>query len=362
MYDFSILEQYLDELASLGVPGCQVHVKKGHKTLLRSRRGEGTFNSRYFLYSCSKVMTVTGMMRLIEQGKASLEDKVSDYIPAFRDVFIEKDGIPCPPEREMTLRHLFTMTAGLDYDLSAPGILEAAKKSGTTFDIVSAFPKKALSFSPGDKFQYSLCHDVLGAIMERISGMPFGDYMQKEVFGPLGMANTSFTPGGEMAPQYGFDWEKRQFNPLPLTCDYRLSPIYHSGGAGIVSTLDDMARFAAALSCGKGEDGYPLLKDESIFLLRTEQLSSVAKDPAFGCAMGPGYGYGLGVRTLVDKNKGQKSPLGEFGWDGAAGSFILCDRENELSVVFTMHVLGWYGIKDLFHCPLRDGIYEALSL
>lgn len=363
MYDFTKIEQYLDQLTALGLPGCQVHIKKGHETLLRSRRGEGSFDSRYFLYSCSKVMTVTGLMRLVEQGKISLEDKVADYIPAFRDVFIEKDGIPCPPETDMTLRHLFTMTAGLDYDLQAPGILEAAgKENAGTFDIVSAFPKKALSFSPGDKFQYSLCHDVLGAVAEKVTGLTFGGYMEKEVFAPLGMKNTSFTPGGEMAPQYDFDWDTRAFRPHPLTCDYRLAPHYHSGGAGIISTLDDMARFAAALTTGKGEDGYPLLSGTSICLLRTEQLTHVAQDPAFGCAMGPGYGYGLGVRTLVDKSQGQKSPIGEFGWDGAAGSFILCDKENGLSIVFTTHVLGWYGIKDLFHAPLRDGAYEALGL
>lgn len=362
MYDFSKVEQYLEDVISLGVPGCQVQVKKGHETLFCARRGEGSYDSRYFLYSCSKVMTVTGMMRLIEQGRASLEDRVSDYIPAFSNVFVEKDGIACPPDRDMTLRHLFTMTAGLDYDLSAPGILEAAKNSGTTFDIVSALPKKALSFSPGDKYQYSLCHDVLGAVIESITGMTFGDYMHKEIFAPLGMTGTSFLPDGSMAPQYNFDMDTRVYNAHPLTCAYRLSPVYHSGGAGIISTLEDMSRFAAALTCGKGPDGYHLLSRESIDLLRTEQLSAIALDPSFGCCGGPGYGYGLGVRTLVDNSQGQRSPIGEFGWDGAAGSFILCDPENEVSVVFTMHVLNWYFIKDLFHVPLRDAVYESLSL
>ena len=88
-------------------------------------------------------------------------------------------------------------------------------------------------------------------------------------------------------------------------------------------------RFAAALTCGKGPDGYHLLNRESIDLLRKEQLSSVAKDPSFGCCMGPGYGYALGLRTLVDKSQGQKSPIGEFGWDGAAGDLLLYkDDEN----------------------------------
>lgn len=363
MYDFSKVEAWLNHILTLGIPFCQVEVKRHHETLLRLSKGTVDFDSRFFLYSCTKVITCTAMLRLIEQGKASLSDPVSKYIPSFKHVFIEIDGVPCPPEREITLHHLFTMTAGLDYDLAAPAILEAAKKeNATTFDIVSAFPKKALSFSPGKRWQYSLCHDVLGAVIEVISGIPFADYLEKEIFSPLGMANTSFEANGRMAPQYAYDWDKHIICPHPLTCDYRLAPHYHSGGAGIVSTLDDLSSFLDALACGKSKDGYRLLQDETIRLMRTEQLTKIAEDPSFWCSSGIGYGYGLGVRTMVDNRHGQKSPVGEFGWDGAGGCYALCDQASSLSIAFTMQVLGWTGVQDMSHAPIRDGVYEALSL
>lgn len=363
MYDFSSVEKWLDQLLSLGIPFCQLHVKKDHQTLLRIQRGPVDYHNRFFLYSCTKPMTVTGMLRLIEQGKASLSDPVKEYIPAYADAFILKNGVPSKPEREMTLHHLFTMTAGLDYDLSAPGIREAAQKeNANTFDIVSAFPKKALSFSPGDRWQYSLCHDVLAAVIERISGLSFADYMRREIFDPLGMEHTSFEMSDAMAPQYALNWDTREIHPHPLLCDYRLSPGYHSGGAGVISTLDDLSLFLDALSCGESKDGYRLLQQDTIRMMRTEQLTSIAKDPSFGCSSGPGYGYGLGVRTLVDNHQGQKSPIGEFGWDGAAGCYALCDQENHLSIAFTMQVLGWVGVQGVSHAPIRDGVYTALSL
>lgn len=363
MYDFSNAENWLDHILTLGVPFCQLHVKRNHETLLRLQRGPVNFDNRFFLYSCTKPMTVTAMLRLMDQGKACLSDPVSRYIPSFQNAFILKDGVPCPPEREMTLHHLFTMTAGLDYDLAAPAILdEIKKKDANTFSIVSAFPRKALSFSPGEKWQYSLCHDVLGAVIERITGLSFAAYMQKEIFAPLGMEHTSFETDAALAPQYALNWETREIHAHPATCDYRLAPGYHSGGAGVISTVDDLSLFLDALSCGESRDGYRLLKPETLKLLHTEQLSSIAADPSFGCSSGPGYGYGLGVRTLVDNSQGQKSPLGEFGWDGAAGCYALCDAKNGLSIAFTMQVLGWVGIPGMSHAPLRDGVYQSLSL
>ena len=186
--------------------------------------------------------------------------------------------------------------------------------------------------------------------------------MEKEIFSPLGMEHTSFEADSRLAPQYALNWETREIRPHPATCDYRLALGYFSGGAGLVSTVDDLSLFLDALSCGESREGYRLLKVETLRLLHTEQLSFLAKDPSFGCSSGPGYGYGLGVRTLVDKSQGQKSPIGEFGWDGAAGCYTLCDTKNGLSIAFTTQVLGWVGVPGMSHAPIRDGVYEALSL
>ena len=104
------------------------------------------------------------------------------------------------------------------------------------------------------------------------------------------------------------------------------------------------------------------MKPETIDLMRTEQLRTYAMNPQFGCAAGPGYGYGLGVRTLIDKSQGQRSSLGEFGWDGAAGSYVMIDPAEKLSIFFAMHVRGWPNLIGCGHAPIRDLTYEVLGL
>ena len=107
--------------------------------------------------------------------------------------------------------------------------------------------------------------------------------------------------------------------------------------------------------------GYQLLKPETIDLMRTEQLPNVAKNADFLCPAGPDYGYGLGVRTRVRMDGGENSGYGEFGWDGAAGCFELADPSNGVSIAFVTHVLGWPSIRNEFHIPIRNSVYEALK-
>ena len=113
---------------------------------------------------------------------------------------------------------------------------------------------------------------------------------------------------------------------------------------------------------GIGANGAQILTKESIDALRTNQMGTFVRDPHFSCATGPGYGYGLGVRTLIDKSQGQRSPLGEFGWDGANGAFLIVDPENNLSFSFMQHIRGWPMMMRHFYAPIRDEVYEALGL
>ena len=275
-----------------------------------------------------------------------------------------RDGEEVRPEKEMTIRNLMTMTAGLNYDLSTAPIRQTIEEGKTdTLSIVNAFARSALDFVPGDKYQYSLAHDVLAAIAEVVSGKPFREYMHDEVFAPLGMVNTSFRwQDGEIAPQYTFDEHTREYREVPRTCVYRLAQDYDSGGAGVVSTLNDLSLFVDAMACGgTAANGYQLLKPETIDLIRTEQLSTVAKNADFLCPAGPDYGYGLGVRTRVRMDGGENSALGEFGWDGAAGCFELADPASGVSIAFVTQVLGWFSIRPEFHIPIRNSVYEALK-
>ena len=360
---FEIVRKELDFLAEQGMPLCGITVRKNHEKLFEY--GVNVANDqRLFLYSCSKPITIAGVMRLYERGLIGLDDPVAKYLPAYADAFVMKDGVKAKPDTVMTIRHLMTMTAGLNYDLNTDPIRKTIAEGKTdTLSIVNAFVQAPLDFSPGNKYQYSLAHDVLAAVAEVVSGKPFRQYMHEEVFAPLGMNRTSYRwQEDEIAPQYRFNAESREYEPVPRTCVYRLAADYDSGGAGIVSTLADLSLFVDAMACGgTAATGYQLLKKETIDLMRTEQLPHIAKNAEFLCPAGPDYGYGLGVRTRVRMDGGENSAYGEFGWDGAAGCFELADPANGISIAFVTHVMGWPSIRNEFHLPIRNSVYEALK-
>ena len=138
---------------------------------------------------------------------------------------------------------------------------------------------------------------------------------------------------------------------------------YESGGAGLYSSAETYSLFVDALACGGvGATGKRILKPETIDLMRTEQLKKYLVNSEYSAPAGPGYGYGLGVRTLIDKSQGQRSSLGEFGWDGVAGSYMLVDPKYNLSIFFAMHVRGWPTLIGDTHARIRDLTYTVLGL
>lgn len=366
-----------DFLDMMRTPGSEISVYYKHKEIYRrsfgysdaektKRTGAGDL---YILYSASKVMTCTAGMQLIERGIIAPDDPVSKYLPEYADIKYLDNGVIKPCEKVMTLRHLFSMCGGLDYDLNAPGILEAKEKSGnkaSTREIVASFVKKPLHFEPGTHYMYSLCHDVLAAVIEVASGMSFGDYMRANIWGPLGMKDTCFHPTEEqqarLVSQYRF--ENGEFVPVPKTCAYKLSDNYESGGAGIISSVDDYILFADAMANGGvGANGAKILKPETIELMRTPQLSPVCfNDFHNNLGNKEGYSYAFGVRTLVDRKAANtRSPIGEFGWDGAAGSYTFIDPENGLSIFYAHQVLGHSSVYSLIQPMVRDAAYGILE-
>ena len=268
----------------------------------------------------------------------------------------------------MTVLHLLTMSAGFNYDVNSDPIREAISQNpnASTRDIINALIRAPLQFEPGERFLYSLCHDVLAAVIEAASGTRFSAYLQKNIFEPLGMTDTGFVLPDErrhrLATQYICP-APNTVEQYPPTNNLVLTPEYESGGAGLISSVDDYALFADAMANGGvGSSGARILKPETIDLMRTEQMRSYVMNPQFGCAAGPGYGYGLGVRTLIDKSQGQRSSLGEFGWDGAAGSYVMIDPAQKLSIFFAMHVRSWQKLIGCGHAPIRDLTYEVLGL
>ena len=369
--DFTNLSAYLDTLSSVGVPGCDLAVYRDHKPLYRHQagfrdaaltqpvRGDETYN----LYSATKVFTTCAAMQLIERGALSLDDPVSAFLPAYGSLTVrDGDGVR-PARRVMTIRHLMSMQSGLDYDLESPAFLRAIEAIGpgaTTRQLVDAKAQDPLMFEPGTDFLYSVSHDVLGAVIEAASGMRFGEYLKKNIFEPLGLKTVGFRPTPErtarMAAAYVFDDAQKKPVPIPVEeNNYRLTPNFESGGAGLISDVADYIAFADALACGGGG----LLSPGMIQLWSANQLGPKSR-ASFDDWHRLGYSYALGVRTRVSTAVGGRGQIGEFGWDGAAGAWTMIDPVNRLSAFFAMHVRSFGYCYDVIHPTIRDLIYKAV--
>ena len=374
---FEPLSAFLDSLEErFGIPGCDCAVAVDGRVVYRHSAGFSDPNGRrpvsardtYWIYSATKLFTVTAAMRLIERGLLALDAPVSRYLPEFGHLTVrEKDGAVRPARSVLTVRHLLTMTGGLDYDWQQrPALLRAmAGPDGSTRRLVSALAGDPLQFDPGTHFLYSLCHDVLGAVIEVASGQRLSDYVNLNVIQPLGMTDTAFHPTAEqlarLSTQYahtdlaGHRKVIYQHNP------FRFTEEYEAGGAGLLSTVDDCIRLAAALSMdGAGPDGYRLLSPASVALMASPQLGPVQrKDFLDRSPAARGYSYGLGVRVLTEKLEGIGSPLGEFGWDGAAGAYVLVDRTHRLAMYYAQQVCQSYITFQYLHPQLREALYRC---
>lgn len=372
--DFSKLTAYIDSLREAGVPGCDLAVYRDHTPIYRHsagfRDGQKTQPVReddtYCLYSCTKVFTTCAGMQLIEQEKMSLDDPVSAYLPAYAHLTVREGGAVRPARRTMTVRHLFSMQSGLDYDLNTPAVQAAlrANARASTREIADAKAQDPLSFEPGENFLYSLSHDVLAAVIEEVSGQRFSDYLKAHIFDPLGLTTVGFAVKdmSRQSAQYFFNGETQTLEHCPADANhYRLSPEYESGGAGLVCDVKDYITFADAIACGgTGRDGARILSPEMIQLWRANQLGPRSR-ASFDAWNRKGYSYGLGVRTRVNTAIGGGGSLGEFGWDGAAGAWTMIDPALRLSAFYAMHVRNFGYSYDVIHPTLRSLIYEGLA-
>jgi CubicO group peptidase (beta-lactamase class C family) len=371
--NFDKLTEYLDNLDETLVPGCDCRVILEGKEAYRHSKGYSDYERTkpvsdrdvYWLYSCSKVATVTAAMHLVEKGIISLSDKVSKYLPAFEKLTVATESGVVPAKNVMTVRELFSMSAGLDYDLSRPEIAAIRGSNMGTVEVVSLLAKKPLMFEPGTFYQYSLAHDVLAAVCEVAQGKRWCEYLQDYMFDPLGMTDTGFRMNDEtrarLAAQYWYNYDTKKAEVAGMDNSYALTTRYDSGGAGLYSTASDYSKLVTALSLGGvTPDGYRLLKESSVNELKTCRLSPAGLKEFYN--QKPGYGYALGVRTLLNPKKaGASAPRGEFGWDGAAGSYLMMDNKNHIGVMYCEHVLGCGPAYDIIHPNIRNIVYNSIK-
>ena len=379
--NFEPLKEFLDVcLPSLSIPGSDTVIYKDHEEVFRYQSGFDSLAERtpvrpdalYHMYSVTKVSTCVAATQLIERGEILVTDPISAYFPEFRHMGVKvkrEDGRTevVDAKNPILIKHLLTMTAGMDYNLSRPAINRVrAATAGRcpTLDIVRALAEEPLCFEPGTDYGYSLCLDVIGGLVELVSGKSLGDYMKDNIFDPLGMCDTTFryptTESGiaRMATQYKYEGGKAVEIPKDSN-QFVFGSEYDSGGAGLISSVDDQILLADALTnMGMGKSGNRILSSYGVNLMRTNNLHGRAHD-TFNVKHLTGYGYGYGVRTnLYPEQAGNLMPVGEFGWDGARLSYLSACPENGVAIFHAEHM----GSLHATVIPrLRNIIYHCLD-
>ena len=369
---FSKLTDYLDHLAGHGIPGCELIVHQNYKEIYHHMTGTGkkgmpiTGKEMYWLYSLTKVLTMSTLMRLMELGVFSLHDPVSRYLPSYKDLCV-RDGMEIRKARTvMTMCHLMTMQGGLPgYD--APAIERGIRRyhgHPTTQEMTACFAEDPLLFDPGDGFRYGLCHEAAGAAAEAAAGAPLRELARELILDPLGIENLTFHPDKEQCGQLAAAYRRAEGKVIEVehpTLSLIGLPEYDSGGAGLMGNAAAFIPLADALANGGvGANGARILTRKSIDRMRCNRQSGKALADFKKIGHKRGYGYGLGVRTLMDRTT-SKSPVGEFGWDGAAGAYALMDPDNHIAAVLVQHVLDDLDTFYIHHPTIRDLIYEGLQ-
>lgn len=365
--NFDIIRKFQDSLKDRGIAGNDLAIYVDFKPVYRYFSGWQNIEEKipvnahtmFKMFSMSKPITCAAALKLFEEGKFLLNEPVADYLPSFGG----------KAEKEIAIQDLFMMGAGLDYDLEMPSIRALREKTGgnyTTREFADAIAEKPLDFVPGTHWQYSLAHDVIGALIEVWSGMTFGEYLKKNFFEPLHMDTAAFHVSPELEKdyciRYGLDPETGEFVRGDQVNPYQRSLLQESGGAGLSMTVDDYAKFACMMTNrGVSADGTRILAGRTVDLMRRNFLNEAQYRDLFASSPArEGYGYGLGVRTLMDPAaSGSLSPVGEFGWGGAWGTYTLFDPENKVTIVYGEQAVDTQG--HYIQRRIRNMTYAALE-
>ena len=348
------------------LPGCGVIVTQDSEIQYEGcfgnvddSRGAFTPNTPLLLHSVSKVITCVAAMQLYEQGLFALDDPIGDYIPVFSN---HRVAVPMylydrfeNAARDITIRDLFTMTSGLPYPFETAGLEFALYREyerlyeeeirgsvHTLSDVVELLAKTPLKFQPGADWMYGASHMVIGRLVEVLSGMRLGRYLKQFLYEQLGMEHTCFTSELPEAGQpYLVEnsdgrfkkWDKKSLILGALSIE---TPC-----AGVVSNMKDMARFSAMLANHGTHGGARILGANTIDLMRMNALNEKQLQTFNDCTWptNRGFGYGLGVRTMMDPIKaGYNMSIGAFGWEGHCGCYLLADPEKNVSIFYAQQM------------------------
>ena len=386
------LDSYLDGYVANGRQrGSLLVITRGGRIAHVSHRGHRDADAGlavepdtiWRIYSRTKPITSVAAMMLYEEGAIDLLDPVEKFIPSFGDLRVYRKGMAAAPvtaraAEPMLVWHLLTHTSGLTYGFQQANAVDEAYRAAGFFldtppehDLASACDVWAglpLLFEPGSEWNYSVSADVVGRIIEIVSGQSLDEFFARRIFGPLGMTDTGFTVAdadrARMTALYMHDPETATAVPYPGPDPISAErPRLLAGGHGLASTAADYHRFTQML-LRRGElDGVRLLAPRTVELMTANHLPANATLTQFGrplldLVLNEGYGYGLGLATLVDPIAAKTlSAAGEYRWEGAAGTAFWVDPSADMTVLFFTQVL--FGSDDVW-VGMRRLVYQAL--
>lgn len=344
-----------------------------------------TLDTVYRLYSMTKPVTSVALLMLVEEGKLRLTDLVSDYIPSFAQTRVWRTGtvlkpITDPVTEPMRIWHLLTHTAGLTYGfLYADVVDDIYRRAGfemgvgqnqSLAEVCDRYAALPLLFQPGTSWNYSVATDVLGRVIEIVSGMSLDEFLAKKILEPLGMHDTAFCTSADkhdrLATLYGVNESTGGLKRLEAVGNGAKSmPVYLSGGGGLVSTAFDYYLFLQVLANRGALGDVRLLSPTSIALMTMNHLPNNQDVSTFGRALGEeiyfdGVGFGLGVSVVIDQAKTRAlCPNGTYGWGGMASTVFWVDPVEEVTAMFFTQLMPstTYPIRPY----LRQLVYQAIT-
>ena len=321
------------------------------------------FDTIFRIYSMTKPITSIAVMMLYEEGHFQLGTPVSELIPAFKDMQVYTDGgeTIVDAEREMTIKHLLTHTSGLIYggDWEHPineRYRDANFYGGDLANMAQELGNIPLLHHPGDGWNYGMSTDVLGYLIEVVSGVPFEEFLKTQILDPLGMTDTAFSVPDEKADRYPTLYEPAEDGGIQVIENAPVSSgprsFFHSGGAGLQSTAADYLRFCQMLLNDGELDGVRLLGRKTVELIRVNHISDDWHPlERTGC----GFGLGFAVVTDVAETHAPGSE-GTYSWGGLASTTFWIDPVEDLIGILMTQLIG----DSPFHAQFRVLTYQAI--
>lgn len=315
------------------------------------------------VYSMTKPVTSVAVMMLVEEGRLTLDDRVDRFIPELKGLKVYKGGTVDRPvledaTRPITVKHLLTHTSGLIYGWGNDNVSALYRKvdplgAPSLKEFIQRLGKLPLAFQPGERYEYSVSIDVLGYLVEAVSGEPFDHFVEQRITGPLKMTDTHFKLPESKRPRLAKIYSRRE-GKLTAQPGLQTGGVPY-GGMGLYSTIGDYARFAQMLVNGGHLDGVRLLGRKTVDLMMMNHLGGLAR-PTIGGDDADGFGLGGAVRIDV-ANSGRPASEGLFGWNGAASTYFRVDRKENMALLL---FLQWMPFDQPALNLFETLVYQAL--